>query len=57
MRKSQVRLEIGKDVKVKKMDIRILDKDKYRFKGFYFTPEIIMLVVYMKCIFSLSYMD
>ena len=39
------------------MDIRISDKDKHRFKGFCFTPEIIMLVVYMKCRFSLSYRE
>ena len=37
--------------------LKISDKLKHPFKGFCSSPEVIMLFVYMKCRFSLSYRD
>ena len=39
------------------MSLRISPKLLKHFKGFCSSPEIIMLFVYMKCRFSLSYRD
>ena len=39
------------------MPFHISPKLRKHFKGFCSLPEIIMLFVYMKCIFSLSYRD
>lgn len=39
------------------MPFHISPKLRKHFKGFCSSPEIIMLFVYMKCIFSLSYRD
>lgn len=39
------------------MDLRISEDLRKKFKGFCSSPEIIMLFVYMKCRFSLSYRD
>ena len=37
--------------------LNISDKLRHNFKGFCSSPEVIMLFVYMKCRFSLSYRD
>jgi transposase-like protein len=37
--------------------LKISEKLRHNFKGFCSSPEIIMLFVYMKCRFSLSYRD